>query len=81
MLDDAYKREAFAAIPRGYYRISEGEYLPDDLIWDWCHKEFLRADDARWGPHKVDVADCVCVVRKAKSGLAASVGRSYSVKR
>ncbi len=49
--------------PQGYTIIKRGEMLPDDLIWSWTTKEWVRADDPVW-VHKVPVDMCVAVCRK-----------------
>lgn len=74
---EQYRKAALAARPSGYYVVNQGEFRPDDLIWDWVGKAWYRADDPVWGTVKVAIEDCVCVIRLATSGA----GRTYTVRR
>lgn len=62
-----YRTEAIQNIPRGYYILSVAQSLrPDDLVWSWPTKEFLRADSSEWlrSPLMDSAEDVVCAVRK-----------------
>lgn len=44
-----FRREAQEALPEGYFALPQGEPLrPDDLVWSWSSKEFIRADSPEW---------------------------------
>ena len=49
--------------PQGYRTLRVGEIRPDDLVWDWLGKEWLRADDPEWGSHCFAAEECVGVAR------------------
>lgn len=79
-MDDQLKRQAYGKLPAGHAIVKEGEIRPTDLIWSWTTKEWLRADDPEWGPHKFPAEECVAVCR-ATPARPSSAAQNYTVKR
>jgi hypothetical protein len=79
---DKWEREACAAIPHRHARILSGELRPDDLVWSWTSKEWLRQDDPGWLCSVARAEDAVCAVRSGRVDTRgfASV-RRYSIKK
>lgn len=67
MIDEYYRRQAKRAIPQNYYILPIGEQIrADDLVWNWCNQEWLRADSEKWKVSPlIDSEDLICAVRKA----------------
>jgi hypothetical protein len=80
MLDN-WEQEARAAIPRGYGRVESGEILPDDLVWSWTSKEWLRSDDTTWLQMHLLAEDCVCVIRRPKAPVGYGSARTFTIKK
>ena len=59
------QREAFKAVPVGYFRLTKFDTLkPSDLVWSWTSKEWLRADSELWLSPTPDIENCICVIRE-----------------
>lgn len=69
-------------MPKGFYRVTSGEILPDDLCLSVMTGEWLRFDDPRWTSPATMAEDALMVVRKALHAAAAGQSaRSYSISR
>jgi Fe-S-cluster containining protein len=78
---DRWEREAHDAIPPRMGRVEAGEILPDDLVWCWTTKEFLRADDPGWLHRPTLAEDCVCVIRQPKADTTGYTQRKFVMKK
>jgi hypothetical protein len=78
--EDAQARGTLAA---GFYIVRDGTVRPDDLVWSWSSKEWIRADDPSWlQPSPINVADCVAVARSAafrEPGFEDARRRTYTI--
>ncbi len=62
-----YRNEALENVPSGYAVLGAMERVkPNDLVWSWSSKEWLRADSPDWlqSSFLVPFEELICVVRK-----------------
>lgn len=75
------KSEIQQAIPDGYFRVTAGPLLPDDLVWDCMNKRFLANDSDQWNDARpADVDGLVYVVRSVRS-ITPAGDRRYTLRR
>lgn len=68
--------------PEGYYRVTSGPILPDDLCLSVMTREWLRHDDPGWTSPATDAEDAYMVARKARHEPAADQEvKGYTIKR
>ena len=86
MREPKHRREAIEKLPAGFYVLeASAKLLPNDLVWNWTSREWLRADSPKWlfSP-LVYSEDIICAARKVElSDYAADVTarRSFVIRK